>query len=319
MTFYTQNQSGIQRFVNNVSFRDFNYNFQGYGKTGNLVGIHVEGGIFFDAGASTGTFRSDPNFRQNNIFIGSQTTPQQDTRVNNVDTYMAPLARGANINIGYIYLLNLDATITNNRVFGGPIGINLKNHASGTVTGNFIYTRKSDQNVHYNALTPSLGHTFLDFAWDNNTYFNDPINGSGIWNYNGIGFPTLAALTAFTGFDAHGSVTNAAFTGTTTTPHASEVRAGYGTLAIANFSLANSVNVNLSGFGLVNGQTVTIIDLERVLESDAVVKTLTYNSGAASTSTAVPVNILNSQPTQPYGVTGVSRNREFRAYMIIPG
>ncbi len=319
MTFYTQNQAGVQRFVNNVSFRDFNFNFQGYGKTGNLVGVHVEGGIFFDAGAPAGALRSDPNFRQNNIFIGTQTTPQQDTLVTNVDTYMAPLARGANINIGYLYAYDLDATITNNRLFGGAVGISLKSHASGTVTGNFIYTRASDQNVHYNALTPGPGRTFADYTWNHNTYYNDPVNVTGIWHASGTGYLTLGAWRTATGFDMNGSVINAAYTGTTVTPHVSEVRAGYGSLAVANFGLASTVNVDLSSFGLVNGQTVTIVDLERVLETDAVIKTFTYNSAVAATSTAVPVSVLTTQPTQPYGVTGITRNREFRAYLVIPG
>ena len=315
MTFYTQNESGVQRFVNNVLFRNFNYNFQGYGNMGNLVSVHVEGGIFFDAGAPAGALRNDPNFRQNNIFIGTQNTPQQDTVVTNVDTYMAPLARGANINVGYFYPSDLDATITNNRIFGGPIGIALRSHATGTITGNFIYTRRSDVNVHYlTALWPRSGSTAVNFVWNSNTYYDDPDNGGSNWIYNDVGY-TFAEWKNATGFDLNGTGITARYQGTMVRLHPSTVRFGYSSIAIANFSLATSVPVNLSAAGLVNGQGYRIIDLERVLENDAVVYTGVYSP----TNPVVSVPINNTQPTQPYGVTGISRNREFRAYLVVPG
>ncbi|MGH9932297.1 MAG: hypothetical protein ACREA9_24105, partial [Pyrinomonadaceae bacterium] len=240
---------------------------------------------------------------------------QQDTVVTNIDTYMAPLARGANINVGYLYLSDFDATITNNRIFGGPIGIALRSHATGTVTGNFIYTRKSDENVHYlTALWPRAGSTSANFVWNSNTYYDDPENGGANWTYNDVGY-TFPGWRNATGFDLNSTAFTVRYQGTMVTLHPSTVRFGYSSIAIANFSLATSVPVNLSAAGLVSGQSYKIIDLERALENDAVVYTGVYSA----TNPVVSVPINSAQPTQPYGVTGISRNREFRAYMVVPG
>lgn len=334
MALYVQNAStsDIQTTSNGIFFRNFNYNFQAYGKTGPIKGVRLVDTILSDSGAPArgSVVVGSPggpcpaNFGASDAFLGAQTNVGDGNVVDSCDLYHPAGIHGTAMNLGYIGPDNQDYQALNNHIWGASTGIAFVKTQTGTMTGNTIYNRKSTDNIHSGVdITPVTGFPLSGFTLDHNTYYADPNTSGAILAAGGAGY-TFANWQGTLGYDTVGSTfTNAAPVGVFVRVHPSPIVSGMASVSVFNPQLATTASVNLSTAGLVDGQLFQIVNVQGASVSGragTIALAGTYN--AASPTVTVPMN--DATCVQPYTdgvgvVTVLTSEPEFGLFLLIPG
>jgi hypothetical protein len=314
--FYLANDPGAQKKIRNViSFNGFSDAMKAYTSSGYAQNFLYEHVIAFNAGVNStfpgnhGSNGSDipVNYRDSAIFVGAN-GPHKDT--DNVlirDSYLyQPMnTEGALLWAGYF--LGVGSTgleVTNSRVMGGskPFTVAYK---TMTVTGNKFYAQGPAPADNGKILVQADLDTGYSGTWNNNTYYDQTPS----YAYPAAPFPFLLSIAGvtkqacvggavikfsdicaapnggwkqLTGFDANSSYNIAAPTGTEVFVIPNEYEVGRAHIAIYNWALNPTVNVDLSNV-LAVGDTYAVYAVENYL--GAPVKTGTYNG----TPVAVPM------------------------------
>ena len=154
-------------------------------------------------------------------------------------------------------------------------------YTSGTVTGNTIVSRYANAIE----LRTAAGQT-----WNNNAYYRAAAAPTFLRNGSALSF---AAWKTATGYDA-ASICAAGLPAAPIVQIKLNTReAGRGHIHIYNPTLANSVNVDLSGLGYVDGDVIVIrnaLDPFNATGHSTPI-TFTYNSASPAASTAVPIDM----------------------------
>jgi len=216
-----------------------------------------------------------PNHRACNIFAG---TGNSNNPINDIlihDCYLFhpfdAKPQGGNLALGYQAPGATGLEITNSRIMGGNNALGLSHFRTFTVTGNKLYAQATSPGNVWNTLVSAQLESGYSGTWNNNTYFEQlPIawqflftNGTAIRHACDTGAILKSTETGcspnggwkeHTGFDANSSFSHGAPTGTEVFVMPNEYEAGRAHIAIYNWALNSSVNVNLSNVLVVGDQ-----------------------------------------------------------------
>ena len=216
---------------------------------------------------------------------------------------------------------------------GGGVAIYLNHFLSGTVTGNKIYAQQSGAYVGTGAagLASVSVENSSSLTFNNNTYYDQTPKYQGTTAYpfvyavGGTGKATCEGGNALrfsytgcapnggwkqiTGFDANSSYSYAAPTGTEVFVIPNEYEPGRAHIAIYNWALNPTVNVDLSNV-LAVGDTYSIYAVENYL--GAPVTTGTYNG----TPVAIPMTGTTVAAPIGLGWTPASVRPQFGVFVV---
>jgi hypothetical protein len=158
--------------------------------------------------------------------------------------------------LGYVARNNGNIRITDNYIASGASEMTLEEWNSGTVTGNTFFSTSSSLTGFRAALLTVRNAANVPssaFSWNNNNYF-DTTTTSGTsspfaYSNDGTAPPamTFAQWKSATGWDSGGQYVRSRPTGTTVFVRPNQYEPGRANIAVYNWDLAASVNVNVSG------------------------------------------------------------------------
>lgn len=290
---YFQNVTGAKRFVDNIVFNSYAYNFHGFSDAAHLNNIYQEGNISFNAAQYT-------TFGGAEYLVGGGNTP-----VNNLTftgNYMYR-STGAVMQIGYDAGTNNPpgSTVTNNYLMGVW---NYEEWQGLTVTGNTFVLKAVPL-----LWIPDSG-SLVNFTWNNNTYkalfstaFSLQIGGVR----NAYDF---AGWQAATGFDGSSTFQQANPTGQVIVVRPNQYEAKRANVVVYNWSGAASASVDLSTV-LSVGDAYEIKEVQDYFGS--AVASGIYDGNPVS----VPMAAVT--PVAPLGATNfpaLSTGTEFHAFVV---
>jgi hypothetical protein len=230
--FYMQNRTGLKIACDNFVGDNAEEGFQIYGSSAaSLVGFRLFGNVTYN----TSSWPS-PNYQYNYILEGGGVSG--DIQIENAYSYLTPQA-----DYGFNLFGLADISVKNSVFVGGQIGVNFQwNTGSVVFTGNRVYNRPSASREI--TFVPS-GATY---TWDRNTYYgkNNFFNSG-----SGLTFPSWQQAT---GFDKNSTFTASAPTGIWVYVRPNKYESKRANVAIYNWDLASTVNVDLSNVLSVGDQ-----------------------------------------------------------------
>lgn len=331
--FYLANDPAVQKKVRNViAFNGFVDCMKSYTSSGHAQNFLYENVMAFNCGVSStfpgnhGVNGSDipPEHRDSAIFVGANGASKNtdNVKIHNVYLYQPLNSAGALLWTGYFPDVgSVGLEVTNSRIMGGtkPFTVAYK---TLTVTGNRFYAQGPSPASNGNALVDLKLDAGYSGNWNNNTYYDQTPNyafpvvpfpflvtiggtlkqacsGGGVLRYSDICATPGGGFIQHTGFDASSTYTRAAPTGTEVFVIPNEYEIGRAHIAIYNWALNPSVNVDLSNV-LAVGDTYAIYAVEDYL--GAPVKTGTYNGTPVAipmtgTTVASPIGLGWTPPT----------------------
>jgi hypothetical protein len=240
--FYVQNETGTMNITNNLMFDQFDNGMQFYG-TGAAYekNLAVQGNISFNNGSiSTGG-----NMGDDVIFVN--TNGVSGVQLLNNYFYFTP-----SLGVGYNEMgwpaANQDIVAQGNYFIGGFQAVSFQDWATINFQNNTVYSNQYLLNFVTGA-TPS------GYIWDNNTYY-----GSGVFSYNGSS-TFLSGWQGWTTWDTHSTSTPNAPTGVWTFVEPNKYESGRANIAIYNWNLAASVQVDISS-AMASGTRYEVLDAE---------------------------------------------------------
>src|SRR5262249_49736480 len=140
-------------------------------------------------------------------------------------------------------------------------------------------------------------------------------NGRNVFGIAGTGLYQFANWRTLTGFDAGSTATSSAMPDTAIV-RPNTYQAGRANVMIFSFSGANSISINLSTTGLINGQTYTIRNAQDYFGTP--VLTGTYN--AANPTVTVSLTGTSQSVAMPigYGYTPPTTCPQFCPMIVVP-
>lgn len=222
---YAQNQDGTRYIRDVISFRNFTTGFKCYTEGGYADGFWVEGNINFDNG-------------EWNILMASKNNPMQRMKVLSNYLYRRADDGAQSLQTGYYDTPNIDGEISDNYVMTGTSpALYVKNYPTLTVTRNTLMGRTGQ-----GLLVQWIRGPLTSVLWDNNTYRGGATSGFRLENtsYNFAGWQAAA------GVDANSTYTSAQPTGVHVAVRPNLYEPGRAHVAVFNWDLAASVNVDLS-------------------------------------------------------------------------
>ncbi len=276
---YTQNLLGHKIIRDNISFHGFDTGLHIYTQDNYIQGYRISENISFD------------NTR-NNILAGG-VEPLQDVVFDSNYTYHQFGALQPSDVFGWSGYYNTNVTVVNNYIAGGSTPVNV-----GKFTGPIIFTNNTmvgfANTLSFNPITKAL---LKLHTWDYNTYYNREDNNYDR-QFDAFRLSDFAGWVSDTGFDKHGSYTAGLPSANKIVVLPNQYEAGRANIAVYNWTLASSVQVNVSK-AIAAG---TPYEVRNALDFfGAPVLKGTYNGGQLT----LPMN--NSQ-TSPW----------FNAFVLVP-
>ena len=313
---YIQNSTGSFKVTNCIVFNNFHDGIKPTSLSGDAINVILNGNIVFNSGSPTSLVPgADPRQRYPNTIIGANNGTVDGCEIKNSCYYHPQDSYGGNIKLGY-QGTNGSIALTNNYIAGGTQQIQISYFTPLTVTGNTIYVGNNSTPAVYNTFLLHYSNTTGQIATiDNNTYHNSYWNTTQ--NYNNA-FYLNEASQNFAQWKASGFDANSTHSGTSASyrpPNYTRIFSNaYDSkrwhLAIYNWSLANSVSVDVSSI-LNNGDQYAVYAAEDYFGSPVAIGT--YSSG----SILVPMTGTNVVRPIGYAFTPATTRREFGAFVIL--
>ncbi|MDX1979536.1 MAG: BACON domain-containing carbohydrate-binding protein, partial [Bryobacteraceae bacterium] len=259
---YSQNRDGVKKFIDNILFNGFGYNFHMYGSGSTYVkNFLFEGNVAFNAGILEGA-----NVRASNVIVAGGADGNRGIVLKDNHFYNSP------DNLGYAEIGwqwssgNGDVQATNNYFIGGRDAAGVFDYQSAVFTGNTLFTSANQVWLRAPFGTAS-------YNWNNNKYY-----GSQNFRYG-------STATSFSGWKSAARIDQSsthnpgAPTGVWTFVRPNRCEAGRAHIVIYNWALQPSVAVDLSGV-LSSGMRYEIRDAQNFFAGPIV--SGTYNGGQIS-------------------------------------
>jgi uncharacterized protein YjdB len=294
---YFQNSTGFKRFIDNIVFNNYSYNFHGYSESGVLDNIYLEGNVSFNAGQ----YSADEGGGEYLMYTGINPI-DNFTFIHN---YAYKMAGEAVSSFGYQGgPANTTFVFTNNYL---DSRVSLHEWNSGTFTGNtFANSAASSSYGMVNFRTPSA---FTSFTWNNNAY-RWPAAGASPLIVNGAGYSTLATWQAATGFDLN-STLSTGLTGQHIVVRRNLYEGKRAHVIVYNWSGAATASVNLSNV-LQPGDQFEVREVQNYFGPPAL--SGTYAGGAVSLPMAA---VTAPPPLDPQDFPALSTGTEFHAFVVL--
>lgn len=252
---------------------------------------------------------------------------------------------GGNLKMGYgggelrsMSIINNYFGIRNDvKDYTEPASIELQSWTSAIVTGNTIVTAGASNGGWVKAMQGAVPRGGGTYTINNNTYYDQSkVHGCnsggdsrapfGRPNVNGVcgGALKFAEWESITGWDTDSTYSQTvAPNKVVVRPNYHPVNAPFGepgraNIVIYNWSNAGTVTVDLRGIGLTDGQSYEIRNTAHYFTNPI---TGIYDSSVPSKSSAVPINMNDTEVTQPVGTSLPQRYStmpEFGAFVVIP-
>jgi hypothetical protein len=319
---YQQNDAGRKLVKNSVSWGAASLGYQLYGSGTFMTGLDVHDSIFF---MNTG-WHSATAGGAGGVFFGGRRPITSSTIINNV-AYCQAGRHGSNYTVGQLGDPHSGLIFQNNKSLGTGTA-QLNDYSSVNWSNNlFIYTKPSANDWYMTWTRPQTapniwgptvkatyfgtGNTYAAPGWTSTTK---------IWNESGVGDYNLSEWIALTGIDANAVIRN-----TTTNPYTSPIidykpnqfEPGRGFIAVFNPQALVSVTLNLSSFGLANGQPFSIYDVQNPFGSP--LATGIYNSSSPNISVSMTGTIVRAPVGySPVGGAASKTSSEFKTFMLVP-
>jgi hypothetical protein len=347
MGLYQQNDpTGPQKKIRNViSFNNFADGMKAYAESQYAQNFLYEHVISFNNGVlesfpgnqSNNGQTLSPNSRTSNIFVGvgNSTHATNDIRIQSCYLYEPFDAEPSPGNLAIGYAANvLGATglqVTDSRIMGGRNVFSFGRFRNGSITGNKFFGQHSgapsstiasivsasvvtnasvavDSNSYYDQLPKYSGVSYpLRFEIDGK--FAQACDAGTVLKYSDPGCMPKGGWKQVSGFDTSSGYFTSAPTGIETFVIPNEYEAGRAHIAIYNWALAPTVNVDLSNV-LSNGDHYAIYAVENYFA--APVATGTYNGSPI----AVPMTGSNVAAPIGLGWTPATVRPQFGAFVV---
>ena len=130
---YVHNERGLKRIVDNVFFNNLAYGIHAYAGPRNQPqrGIAIQGNTAFNNGTISQRYRA-----KGNILVGGDVPMSGIDVASNYLFYSG--TEGVNLQLGYAPIVNGDVTARGNYIWGGEIGIRLRQWSSAQLDGNTV-------------------------------------------------------------------------------------------------------------------------------------------------------------------------------------
>jgi len=294
---YIQNQNSSKRITDVISFDNYSSGMKAYTQSSYINGVAFEGVIAFDNGSPA---KPQPDYdRVDNIFIGGGSTPAERLSVVSCYTYHPPATKGVSIYFGYSEKSDKDLTVKDNYFVGGSVNLAYINRwQTVTFTGNTLVGGADLLNLQMPAGLRGNSYT----NWDRNSYFSKTNAYPFVYRDDRGGrYYDLAEWKQVAGVDRNSvwlANRNSRPTGIKVFTRANQYEPGRGHIAVYNWDLANSVELDLSSL-LTNGMRYEIRNVQDYFGTP--VATGTFSGQAVR----VPL-------------TGTKLGPEFNTFVVVP-
>jgi hypothetical protein len=317
---YIQNQTGTKYVRDVISVNNFGTGMKAFGEGGYAIGVTFDGVMSFNNG-SPAVYPTSPAVvsgsisalsRANGVLVGTGTQPADRLTITNSYLYTPPGTAGGDLRLGYQGIVNNRITITNNYVSAGIGALNLENWSDTTVTGNTFHMTNSSTQAFYPYLATSLRPPGSTFNWNNNTYLDEVTPQEpnfGPFAFNGPRL-TFNQWKQTTGFDSQSQYSLGRPVGVKTFVRPNQYEAGRAHIAVYNWDLRPTVNVDVSGI-LPIGAQYEVRSAQNY--SGPPVLTGTYDGQLLP----VPMTGLTVAPLIGLSFTPVSTAPEFNVFVLI--
>ena len=289
---YAQNETGTQRFVDNVVFNQFGYGLHMYAESGSLQGFHLEGNASFENGRPAST-RGAPE-----IVIGGGTPADRVTLLDNM-TYKSS-QDGTNVQLGYNGTQSRAVTMRGNYVAGGKPALRMINWSSATVENNTFAQPAAWEMIWLQGSTSG-------YRWTGNRHWRSATDGTA-WYLAPTAY-NLANFNSRLGGNDVSAGSKPAGTHVVVRPNRFE--SGRANVIVYNWGKAGSVTANLAGV-LSAGDAYEVRNVRNFF--GAPVASGTYGGGTISIPmTAVP----SPRPVGGYISTEPPSTAEFQTFVVM--
>ena len=250
---YIQNEVGRKLVRDVISFNNFANGMKAYAQGGQAIGIHFDGVMSFNNGAS---YFDQKSTRNESILVGTTQYPPRDIKVLNGIFYQPPGTIGGGLRLGYT-AENDDVEVRGNYIACGGQNLILSQWKSAVVRDNLFVTTDANgsnsvsANVKFPADSPEPA-----YAIDANAFFDasPPAKTTprsfaidGVKNAQGGGRLTFEEWRAAKGWDGGSKYTLGLPTGTHVFVRPNRYQPGRAHIAVFNWGGAASVDVDVDG------------------------------------------------------------------------
>lgn len=293
---YTQNNTPTKTIHENIIFNNFGWGLHAYGSdSASLKNFDVQGNVSFNNGSiAAGSPRTE-----HILFSGGQGV--ENVVCSNNYTYSTPtLAQGDNA-IGWNGSgPNRNLVANGNYFIGGQTALNLFNWDKVEFRNNVVFSQFTPL-----SMGNQNGQNMAGYSWNNNTYF-----GADAF-YHNLTKTNFAGYRSRTGLDSNSTFTSGRPTGVWKFVRPNKYDPGRAHVIIYNWSLATTVDVDLSGV-LPAGSDFEIRNAQDWAAPPVV--SGRYNGGNV---TLPMTNLTVAQPFGAHPVDAVPTGPEFNVFIVI--
>lgn len=279
---YIQNETGRKIVRDVISYNNFANGMKAYGQDGSATGVHFDGVVSFNNGATYFEELERP-IRNECILVGTTKIAPRDIKILNCLLYQPAEVIGGGVRLGYTSE-NEDVEVRNNVIACGGQNIWLERWRSAIVRDNFIYTThaRGSNAVSVNVSFPEHPPE-PTYEIDGNVYFDaSPAKQSGPRSFKIDGFANSQGASrldfsewqAARGWDAQSKYTIGRPTGIDVFVRPNAYQKGRATVVVYNWDLAEEVKVKL-GDVLAIGADFEIRDVQNFFGPPVVSGTFT--------------------------------------------
>jgi len=257
---YYENQAGLKKIRDCLFWNNCSMGTKAVGQTGNTINLLFDGCVFWNNGSERGL----PGQRHRGLLVGANNGVCDQVTVRDCLTYAPPGCNGAGITMGFSGQ-NGACVVTGNRCYGGTETIALANWASFQVTGNrlAITERAVGNNSNLGLVFLQRGAAPVSEVWEGTAYRNATVGDRKAYSYTIAGLRSFAEWKAdHPSFDAAATYQAGPLTGAEVIVQPNAYEAGRAHVIIYNWDSARTVNADLSGIGLTNGQRYEVRNVQ---------------------------------------------------------
>jgi hypothetical protein len=307
---YSQNNTGVKTIRHNLIFNQFGFGLHIYPNPGNVNGYLIDGNTLFNNGILT-----HDTVRYNNILVNpyppytcNDVVIQNNLTYDSKLTYTYTALIESDLYLGASNVNSKNLQVQNNYLMGkGRAGLAILSWDSVKFQNNTTYYSGNGSA----AIALPAGVLYSAHSWNNNTYYG----GSSVSQYSYQYGPLVdfSGWKAITGFDASSSFLASAPSSSNVVVQANQYENGRANVLVYNWGLQSTVSIDLSGVGLVDGQSFTIVDAQDFFGSP--IFSGVYNSASPTAA----VNLTGLAPVAPHGMTALaSTSPEFASLVVLP-
>lgn len=307
---YSQNDFGTKKIRNNYIFNQYGFGIHLYPNPGQVKGYLLEGNCIFNNGLLT-----NDTFRLNNILANTyppygleQLNVRYNMTYDNAPKFTYNSLYQADVFLGATNVEGKNVRVENNLFLSNNRpGLLLINWDSSIVRMNNLF--------HKNGIVgASVGASSSNSAydWDYNSYFID--SNEQVFSFESSANLDFNSWQNLTGFDANSSVSIGNQGSQLSVLQPNEYEPGRSMLIVYNWDTLPEIQVDLSGTGLIDGQSFSILDAQNVYST-------AYYSGVFSSSNPsvqLPLTNLTAEQALGNGVFVSHTAPVFYSFLVIP-